>query len=860
MHSRILFSLMLITAICVSAAEDETGFAEAPSVKRDGDKVLIKFTAKASTDVEVTVLDEQGVVVRHLAAGVLGGKNPPPAPLKTGLEQSLEWDLKTDTGASAGDGPLRVRVRAGLKVRFDGFIGENSLHMSAPYGIATDAEGHVYLYSASTGNKGPDGTPYVVKYDREGKYVRTLCPMPADLPKEKAAKLGTLPVPGEHIYPVNKRGTWPVLGASPGSLYHRVSKDGVLTFFDWSNVRRLGPDGGPAGDVFAQNIWPKGKRPSRGDWRYKIHRTACIAVSPDGKHAYVAGLQDKKPGGRFPAGRIYRVALPGGCFEKFVDLEGGRGAGRMDFDKDGNLLVCSSGRITVVSPEGKEIGGFDVPSPSIVACNQKTGAVYVLSVSKPGYFQSQKALRKFTGWQDAKEEISLDLGKAGRQCVMALDASAEKPIVWVAIARTRGGNPFNPGAPAKLLRFEDNGSAFGKTSHAVRWTDKPMGVVTRLAVHPETDMVICRSEFSLAAGYEGLTGKRIKIPFEHSLDMAVGLDGNWYFQPGNMWAGRIQRYDKELKPVDVPGRNGSAKGATKNTVGFAYGRYGNGFGVAGITADAKGRIYTAQQINQHTVAGDCVVVFGPDGKAEDHSRMKNNDRIIKKHKHFSSALFGPIASVVGNIAVDWKGFIYLALRCYPMDHKPPKGFGSDPAYWACTGSVVKINPDGGALHSIGGKGSRPPRKERAIPPEWKGMKMMRRNAYPCGNQFCEGAVKAYPGIGSMSGGFGGGCRCRQPMFQLDGWGRLFIPNAITYSVQVVDNEGNEILKFGHYGNADSRGTGKDSLVKTPEIPLGWPEAVGASHKAIYVADVLNRRIVRLLKAYSDEKTVEIAPK
>ena len=109
----------------------------------------------------------------------------------------------------------------------------------------------------------------------------------------------------------------------------------------------------------------------------------------------------------------------------------------------------------------------------------------------------------------------------------------------------------------------------------------------------------------------------------------------------------------------------------------------------------------------------------------------------------------------------------------------------------------------------------------------------------------------------MSGGFGVGCRCRQPMFCLDPWGRLYMPNAVTYTVSVLDNNGNVITRFGHYGNADSRGPGQGSPIKTPEIPLGWPEAVGVSNKAVYVADVLNRRIVRLRKTYAAEKRCRI---
>ena len=95
------------------------------------------------------------------------------------------------------------------------------------------------------------------------------------------------------------------------------------------------------------------------------------------------------------------------------------------------------------------------------------------------------------------------------------------------------------------------------------------------------------------------------------------------------------------------------------------------------------------------------------------------------------------------------------------------------------------------------------------------------------------------------------------MFGLDGWGRVIVPNVFTYSVRIYDNSSTEILKFGAYGNADSRGPGEESLIKTPDIPLGWPEAVAVSDKALYVADVLNRRIVRLMKTFKSEETCEI---
>ncbi len=832
-------------------------FASKPeAVKKDG-KVKIAFAAGAPTDVEVSVLDAKGKVIRHLAAGVLGGKSAPPAPLKSGLEQKIEWDLKTDAGKPASGGPFKVRVRLGLGVKFDGFVGEQKSHVANGMGMATDDKGNVYVYSASTGNKAAGGTPYLLKYDRSGKYLETLMPMPADLPREKAGKLGVVNVPGDdHIYPKSLAGTWPVLGFKPGALYHRADPKGNLTFFDWINVRRLGSDGGPADDGFSRQVWDK--RPARGIWRWEMVRDPCLAVDSQGEYVYMAGLRDKKGKGNFPAGRVYRMKLAGGKREKFADIEGVKSTGRMCFDPEGNLLVCTPGKVVALSPAGKKLGEFACPTPYQIACHRKTGAVYVLSKGRrKGNWIAPKSLLKFNNWKEGKQVAELNLGPRGAFAFMALDEGAARPIVWILINRTRGASPFNPGGHAKLLRIEDNGGKFVDTPHKIDFKPRPFGVITRLAVHPENDKVVCRSEFSMAAGYEGLTGKRIKLPFAHCPDMAVGLDGNWYITPGNMWMGPIGRYDPDFKPIPTPGQSAGGKRGLINKVGFVFGRYGAGFGVAGIAADANGRVYTLQQYNQRTVAGDLAVIFGPDGKAEDHGRMKGDPRITKKHKAFESGVFGPIATVVGDIAVDWKGYMYMALRTLPVGHKPPPGYEKDPGYWHCTGTIVKVGPKGGSLFNLGGPGSRPPQKERKVPAGMKGIRMEIRNRYPCGKQLCEGAIKAYPGIGVMGGGYGGGCRCRQPMFELDGWGRLFVPNATTYNVRVLDNAGNEILKFGHYGNVDSRGGGETSPVKKPAIPLGWPEAVGASYRAVYVADVLNRRIVRLKKTYAADATCTI---
>jgi hypothetical protein len=79
----------------------------------------------APTDVEVTVLGADGKVVRHLAAGVLGGKHLAPEPLKAGLVQEILWDSKDDFGKPAADGPFKVRVRTGMGFKLRRLIGQD---------------------------------------------------------------------------------------------------------------------------------------------------------------------------------------------------------------------------------------------------------------------------------------------------------------------------------------------------------------------------------------------------------------------------------------------------------------------------------------------------------------------------------------------------------------------------------------------------------------------------------------------------------------------------------------------------------------------------------------------------------------
>lgn len=104
------------------------------------------------------------------------------------------------------------------------------------------------------------------------------------------------------------------------------------------------------------------------------------------------------------------------------------------------------------------------------------------------------------------------------------------------------------------------------------------------------------------------------------------------------------------------------------------------------------------------------------------------------------------------------------------------------------------------------------------------------------------------------GAFDVDCIVRGPRFWVDGFGRIYYPTNIAPRVAVMDNAGNEILHFGTYGNRDSMGGLPGDLVPTKGIPLAFPNSVVATDNYIYVADMVNLRLLRIKKLFQAEAT------
>lgn len=119
----------------------------------------------------------------------------------------------------------------------------------------------------------------------------------------------------------------------------------------------------------------------------------------------------------------------------------------------------------------------------------------------------------------------------------------------------------------------------------------------------------------------------------------------------------------------------------------------------------------------------------------------------------------------------------------------------------------------------------------------------------------EGAEWAYYGFSPMhqKDVESSRCNCESARFDLDDFGRLFIPDAMRASIAVIDANANPILRLGGYGNMDARGPG--SPAPMPDVAFAWPLVVFAGDDACYVADTVNHRI---LKVKLDYQAVEKA--
>ena len=255
--SRLFFLFALAGGVVCTA--DTVQFQSPPAVARSGDKTTIAFALSAPTDVEVAVLDGRKQVVRHLAAGVLGGSKPPPAPLQSGLVQSVVWDGKDDFGKAAGDGSFHVRVRAGMDATFGRFVADDPYTFGGVEDLCSDETGTLYVMGY-TGNRNQN--MYTVRaFDAQGNYLRQILPFAADLAPDSMQDIATWDAARKSFHPRNLSSLNPTFYADALSLVSASTKTGLL-LTDGTRLYTLELSGAVRGRSFTTcSLWEKALYP-----------------------------------------------------------------------------------------------------------------------------------------------------------------------------------------------------------------------------------------------------------------------------------------------------------------------------------------------------------------------------------------------------------------------------------------------------------------------------------------------------------------------------------------------------------------------------------------------------------------------
>ncbi len=801
---RTVATLAILAVAAEPAVAQEAGFSRRPTVAHREGKLAVEFAASGPVDCEVSIRDAAGRVVRHLAAGVLGRNAPAPL-LKDALAQSIAWDGKDDAGRPAAGGPFTVRVRLGIAPAFDGFIGWNPAALGSVRGLAAGPRGELYVLHVF-GNLHPnDGSVQCSVLSREGKYLRTILPYPADLPEEKLKGLRRIELEGgarvPYLYQGETRSLVPGAGDLPS---HRpvVTRDGRLAFTGIHEVERYARPG------LAQVILLHGDGSvvPGGVLRTKLAAVsasgASLALSPDEKTFYATGISEGESGAGKPVHAVLAFGWEDAEPRLFAGDRAVAGGDERHLDRprcaatgaDGTVYVADRGnhRIAAFRPDGSFAGALAVEQPERVEVHPGTGAIYVLG--GPGI----NVLSKFGSLGDAKPAATAALPTFKHErytVVLALDASAEPPVLWAASYQ---------GAYARfgLLRIEDRGAAFGPQEDVTKRPGQPesVGAVSEINFDPATGRL-----YAAGMAFDGRTGAKLPVT-PPRLDGSgptntVGRDGNYYAYHAYPSAS-VSRYGPDLKPLPFE--------TAPKIEGLGSPRLRG----RGLAADQLGNLYVLWQ-KPDAGQWNALAHFGPDGTLRTRTLVDADIRSLN------------------SVRVDFQGNLYLALGLRPgRDLLPPALKGrlpetrDDPVavkglnyYPLIAGSIAKFGPEGGQVRQ--GIGGTPCNYAFGTPVEVKGAAWI----VPGASNVPSWRTKGTPDI----------CLCESLRFDVDGYGRSFFPDAALFRVGAVDTNGNEIGWFGTYGNPDSTG----------ELRFWWPHAVAAGDDVLFVADRLNRRVVRV---------------
>jgi NHL repeat len=836
-------------------------FSAKPQVVSKDKKVTITFAVKEPIDAAVEIVDSKGVIIRRLGAAALGAKNPPPPPFQTGLSQSIIWDGRDQTGKTVSGKDLRVRVRLGMKVAFDRFIGWQGVPPMANVlvnGMAVTPDRKVYVMGISRDEpRSGRCENRVWVMSKEGQYLKTIYPFPATADPATLRGVDFLSSKKNRLIPrIYDRvviSSMPQMRAVTRQTM-AATADGQLVFISgWATELY---SFGPRSIMIMKTDGSIPRKRIDGPTFDKIVKGGYshLALAPDQKSVYVCGMATKRYGK--PENVVYRVGLQTSDEPKIIFGSHGKAASGKDglneprgiaVDGKGRVYISDFGnnRIAILKPDGAYAGQIDLKGPGVLAAHPKSNAIYAISMPEP---KKVYKLVKISGGDKPQIVAEVDLSKyggitsakthVGYHPVITIDPFGPKPIIYVASPAIY--------CRARIIRITDQGTALQDEAVVIPAKGDIKGYPYPIGTNIKGDFYFRSLSGSLGIDrcfsvkkYEAATGKI--VPAHRTLTGVVGKDGLFYH--GSYQGKSVRRKDQSGKVVPF---SATGEWSEPYSAWRFYDRRSSWH------VFPSGDIWALAGFEKVKPFGASVVNLGKDGQI--------------KRKDIITGFQGPTS-----LRVDSNGNIFVAdgFNRYGKPYPPEidkfakrlrakgtskRGIHSEAvedSYGEAYGSIFKFSAkEGGSIRKVGND-YQTQGDEIIISP------------YPQKAKFVvSGAKGIYPRISPLappryiSGGVSS-CWCLFAIFDLDMHNRLFVPDAMQQCVRVVDANFNEILKFGEYDSATSKG-GKANL-PGPEIPFEFPTYVHVSDDAAYVTDTAScaRRVVRVKLSYRVEESCKI---
>ncbi|MBA4187403.1 MAG: hypothetical protein C0467_05220 [Planctomycetaceae bacterium] len=814
---------------------------------------LVTFEIDTLSDVEVAIVDPtKSKVIRHLAAGVLGPKAPPPL-VPGSRSQKIEWDGKDDDRTPVPrPESLAVRVRVGMSVTLDQIVGgdpyayysEESGHNDhSPFGInglEAKADGKVYVLGHSS-NLGP---PALRQYDIDGNYLRTVFPPPAGKELNAMKGWGINVRPDGTYTPKFNRLTDPsltttILDTGTGGMARMLPTADKTRLSCWHTTLGKGgfdlltintdgtipetPDQRSPGPLVKNPPLPLGPIQPNSHISNSLLGPVFTALTPDGKHFFLSGayaattrygsIQEIATDGFWRDGQVWKVDLETRTAKLFFSLDskaipvtvkdrksmlGGTHSYAslhgVAVDKDGNVFVCDrlNKRIAVLDKGGKTIRELAVEHPDAIALSARTGSVFV--TTRFGDEHSGRGhvnLLKFLDWRkDEKPTATLRVSETGY-------TDHHKRSYVVVCDTDKASNVWvaYTEMPVRIYRDDEKGLTLLKDFYRVEGAQRSLGF-DRIEVDQRTEEVYLLDDHT---SVWKLTDRKkpqfVKLPLKTASIAIDSRNRHLYTrtladESSSYSVGKVARF--HLDRDEYPPANFGDTGTNRITPAFHHEWCFTGNGDKGIAVAPNGNV---------AVVGDpkdgLRVFAGTSAKVP-----------------WDATTIAKLPDAAGGVRFDLAGNLYVGF----VDKKPTTilpGFEGD-RFASAMGRIHKFTPTG-TLES--------------------------------GNLFPKAPAAPSVTYDVLYGAFDTDCITRTPRFSVDGYGRICYPTNIAQRVAVMDNAGNEILHFGTYGNRDSLGGLPGDLVPTKEIPLGFPNSVETTDNYIYVGDMVNHRLLRIRKNF-----------